>query len=229
VSGAAPLPLEVQEAFEKLTRGKLVEGYGLTEASPVTHANPIQGQRKTGTIGVPLPDTDAKIVDLQTGWTPRRFGWRVGRARATGDARLLEPSGGDRARPARRLAVHRRCCARGRRWLFSNHRPQEGYDPCGAVQHIPADVEEVLYENPKCWRWRLPVVPPEGGEQAVKAYVVLKKGEMATAEELSSSAACGWKIMPCRACSSFASNCPRPSSASVQAKIGREKPVNSIQ
>jgi long-chain acyl-CoA synthetase len=64
VSGAAPLPVEVQEAFEKLTRGRLVEGYGLTEASPVTHANPLYGVRKVGSIGVPIPNTEAKIVDL---------------------------------------------------------------------------------------------------------------------------------------------------------------------
>ncbi|MBI3761635.1 MAG: alpha/beta fold hydrolase, partial [Chloroflexi bacterium] len=67
ISGAAPLPVEVQEAFEKLTRGRLVEGYGLTEASPVTHANPLLGLRKIGTIGIPLPSTEAKIVDLATG------------------------------------------------------------------------------------------------------------------------------------------------------------------
>jgi len=64
ISGSAPLPVEVQEAFEKLTRGRLVEGYGLTEASPVTHANPLGDNRKVGTIGVPLPSTEAKIVDL---------------------------------------------------------------------------------------------------------------------------------------------------------------------
>jgi len=57
VSGAAPLPREVQAQFEKLTGGRLVEGYGLTEASPVTHANPLEGTRKTGSIGVPFPDT----------------------------------------------------------------------------------------------------------------------------------------------------------------------------
>jgi long-chain acyl-CoA synthetase len=67
ISGAAPLPIEVQEAFEKLTRGRLVEGYGLTEAAPVTHANPLYGLRKVGSIGVPIPNTDAKIVDLVTG------------------------------------------------------------------------------------------------------------------------------------------------------------------
>ena len=64
LSGSAPLPVEVQEAFEKLTRGRLVEGYGLTEASPVTHANPLDEKRKVGTIGVPLPSTEARIVEL---------------------------------------------------------------------------------------------------------------------------------------------------------------------
>ncbi len=67
ISGAAPLPVEVQEAFEKLTRGRLVEGYGLTEAGPITHGNPMFGARKIGTIGVPFPNTEAKIVDLRTG------------------------------------------------------------------------------------------------------------------------------------------------------------------
>ncbi len=67
ISGSAPLPVEVQEAFEKLTKGRLVEGYGLTEASPVTHANPLDGKRKVGSIGVPLPSTEAAVVDLRRG------------------------------------------------------------------------------------------------------------------------------------------------------------------
>lgn len=62
ISGAAPLPQEVQTRFEALTGGKLIEGYGLTEASPVTHANNIWEKRKTGSIGIPFPDTDARIV-----------------------------------------------------------------------------------------------------------------------------------------------------------------------
>jgi long-chain acyl-CoA synthetase len=67
ISGSASLPVEVQEAFEKLSRGRLVEGYGLTEASPVTHANPLGGHRKIGSIGIPLPSTQAAVVDLSTG------------------------------------------------------------------------------------------------------------------------------------------------------------------
>lgn len=66
ISGSAPLPVEIQETFEKLTKGRLVEGYGLTEAAPITHANPLDGMRKVGSIGIPLPSTDARIVDLKS-------------------------------------------------------------------------------------------------------------------------------------------------------------------
>src|SRR5207247_266933 len=68
LSGAAPLPLAVAEKFESITGAKVVEGYGLTETSPITHANPIYGKRKEGSIGLPIPDTDCKIVDLDD-WT----------------------------------------------------------------------------------------------------------------------------------------------------------------
>ena len=64
-SGGAPLPVDVLERFERLTNSRIVEGFGLTETSPVTHVNPLAGVRKVGTIGVPLPDTDARIVDLE--------------------------------------------------------------------------------------------------------------------------------------------------------------------
>jgi long-chain acyl-CoA synthetase len=67
ISGAAPLPGAVQERFESVTGGRVVEGYGLTEASPVTHCNPIYGSRRFGTIGVPFPSTDAIVVSLDDG------------------------------------------------------------------------------------------------------------------------------------------------------------------
>ncbi|HLS61156.1 MAG TPA: long-chain-fatty-acid--CoA ligase [Virgibacillus sp.] len=66
ISGSAPLPTEVQEQFEKITGGRLVEGYGLTESSPVTHANLVWQNRVAGSIGIPWPDTDSRIVDMET-------------------------------------------------------------------------------------------------------------------------------------------------------------------
>jgi len=67
ISGSAPLPAKVQKEFERLTHGKLVEGYGLSEASPVTHGNPLTDQCRNGSIGLPLPDVEAAIMDSQTG------------------------------------------------------------------------------------------------------------------------------------------------------------------
>ena len=65
ISGAAPLPMDVQTRFGEITGGRLVEGYGLTEAAPVSHCNPIYGQRKAGSIGLPFPDVEAKIMDYE--------------------------------------------------------------------------------------------------------------------------------------------------------------------
>ena len=69
MSGSAPLLVETHRKFVELTGARLVEGYGLTEAAPVTHCNPIlgEGKQKVGSIGVPFPDVEAKIVDLETG------------------------------------------------------------------------------------------------------------------------------------------------------------------
>lgn len=67
ISGAAPLAPEVQRDFEAVTGGRVVEGYGLTEASPVTHCNPVHGERRNGTIGLPFPSTEARLVDPATG------------------------------------------------------------------------------------------------------------------------------------------------------------------
>jgi len=67
VSGSAPLPITVLEEFEKLTGGVILEGYGLTEASPITHSNPVHRERKVGSVGLPVADTDCKIVDIEDG------------------------------------------------------------------------------------------------------------------------------------------------------------------
>ena len=92
ISGAGPLMREVQERFEQLTKARIVEGYGLSEASPVTHCNPVFGKRKLGSIGLPFPDMDAKIVgprDRREG-TARGRGRRARGQRPASDERLLE-------------------------------------------------------------------------------------------------------------------------------------------
>ena len=70
VSGSAPMPLSAIHRFQEVASAEIIEGYGLTEASPVTHLNPLRGKRKKGSIGLPYPDTDAKVVDLEDGVTP---------------------------------------------------------------------------------------------------------------------------------------------------------------
>jgi len=152
ISGAAPLPIEVQEAFEKLTKGKLVEGYGLSEASPVTHSNPIYGHDKVGSIGLPLPSTEARIVDLQTG-KPVKPG-QIGELVIRGPQVM---QGYWRDAVATRQVIDRQG------WLHTNdiaRMDEDGYfqiisrrqDMWQADDESPAfprDVEEVIYELPE--------------------------------------------------------------------------------
>jgi long-chain acyl-CoA synthetase len=154
ISGSAPLAVEVQEAFEKLTRGRLVEGYGLTEASPVTHANPLEGQRKIGSIGVPLPSTEAKVVDLLHGWEEVKLG-QIGELAVRGPQVMM---GYWKDRESTQRAIN----AEG--WLLTGDVAQmdaEGYFRIVARKAelwypdkpgnpaFPRDVEEVLYEVPQ--------------------------------------------------------------------------------
>jgi len=190
ISGGAPLPIEVQEAFEKLTHAHLVEGYGLTEASPITHANPIDGENKVGFIGVPLPNTDARIVDLVTGETlpPGAIGELVVRgpqvmAGYWGDA----PAGGAETESALRDG-----------WLFTGDvavMDADGYFQiisrkrdaitAGEYSVYPRDVEEVLYENNKVMEVAVVGVPTEQEDtQRVKAYVVPRPGTTLSKDEL---------------------------------------------
>jgi long-chain acyl-CoA synthetase len=185
ISGAAPLPVEVQEAFEKLTRGRLVEGYGLTEAGPVTHANPLNGLRKVGSIGIPFPNTEAKIVDLATGedLSPGR----IGELAVCGPQVMMGYWGlGDETDQALRDG-----------WLYTGDiaaMDDDGYFSiinrkkemilAGEYQVYPRDVEEVLFEHPKVKDVAVVGVPATAPGQKVKAFVVLRDGESATPDEL---------------------------------------------
>jgi long-chain acyl-CoA synthetase len=195
VSGSAPLPVEAQEAFEKLTRGRLVEGYGLTEASPVTHSNPLNGERRVGSIGLPYPSTDARIVDTETSaaLAPGAVGELVVRGpqvmrgywnKPDETAQALDEDGwlhtGDLARM-------------DEDGFFTIVDRKRDVILAGPYNVYPRDVEEVLYEHPKVLEAAVVGAPDpadaaagEGGTRSslIKAVVVLKRGERATADEL---------------------------------------------
>jgi long-chain acyl-CoA synthetase len=192
VSGAAGLPVEVQQRFQELTGARLVEGYGLSEASPVTHANPVFGENRIGTIGVPWPDTEAKIMDADTGEKEMGVG-EVGelciRAPQVMKGYWQMPT-----ETANSLRDHR---DGGGPWLHTGDlsvMDEDGYFQivdrkkdmilgAGGYNIYPREVEEVLYEHPKVLEAVAAGVPVPGKGERVKIYIVLKEGETATEEE----------------------------------------------
>jgi long-chain acyl-CoA synthetase len=187
ISGAGPLMREVQERFESLTHSRIVEGYGLSEASPVTHANPIFGRRKIGTIGLPWPDTDAKIVDLATG----------NRELPVGEAGELVVRGPQVMREYWNKPDETAAALRGG-WLHTGDiatRDEEGYftivdrikDMIKTVGEnvYPREIEETLFTHPKIKDAVVIGIPHEEfmGER-IKAFVVLKEGQTATEREI---------------------------------------------
>jgi long-chain acyl-CoA synthetase len=189
LSGAAGLPPEVQEGFERLTGGKLVEGYGLSEASPVTHCNPIYGKRKEGSwIGLPVPDTEAAIKDLDTGEKILGVG-EIGELCIRGPQVMKGywnmPT--ETANTLRAGWLHTGDIARMEADGFFQivDRKKDMILGTGGYNIYPREVEDVLYEHPKILEAAVAGVPvgTERGER-VKAYVVLKAGETATEEEI---------------------------------------------
>lgn len=193
ISGAAGLPMEVQQRFQELTGARLVEGYGLSEASPVTHANPIFGENRVGTIGVPWPDTEVKIVDADTG--ERELG--VGEE---GELCIRGPQvmKGYWQMPTETANTLRYHGGEGGTWLHTGdiaRMDEDGYFRivdrkkdmilgAGGFNIYPREVEDVLYEHPKVVEAAAVGIPvPDKGER-VKVYVVLKEGEVATEEEI---------------------------------------------
>jgi long-chain acyl-CoA synthetase len=187
LSGAGPLMREVQEQFERVTNARIVEGYGLSEASPVTHANPIFGKHKVGSIGLPWPDTAAKIVDIETGGTTLPMG-------ATGELVVRGPQvmKGYWNRPAETMQALRSG------WLHTGdiaRMDEEGYfyivdrikDMIKTVGEnvYPREVEEVLYTHPKVKEAVVVgLLHEEYLGEKIKAFIVLKEGEAATAKEI---------------------------------------------
>jgi len=189
ISGAAPLPPEIQKRFMELTGGVLVEGYGLTESSPVTHCNPLDKTMKTvkiGSIGLPWPDTDAKIVDLKKGrrrLPPGRTGELV--------VRGPQVMKGYWKMPKETEEVLRDG------WLYTGDigkMDEDGYFyitdrkkdliKYKGYSVYPREIEDVLYEHPAVKLCAVVGKPDPIAGEIPKAFVVLKEGMTATEEEL---------------------------------------------
>ncbi|WP_246941018.1 long-chain-fatty-acid--CoA ligase [Bacillus pinisoli] len=185
ISGSAPLPLEVQQKFEEVTGGKLVEGYGLTEASPVTHSNNLWDKRVNGSIGLPWPDTEARIVSMETGGEAE-IG-EIGELVVKGPQVMK----GYWNKPEETEAVLRDG------WLYTGdlgYMDEEGYFYivdrkkdmiiAGGFNIYPREIEEILYENEKIQEAVVAGIPDPYRGETVKAFIVLKEGEQCSEEEL---------------------------------------------
>jgi long-chain acyl-CoA synthetase len=186
-SGSAPLPVEVIRDFEKLTGAVIVEGFGMTESCPVTHVNPFAGgRRKVGSIGLPITDTEARVVSLEDGRSDVAVG-KTGELLVRGPQVMLgylnKPAETDEA------------LADG--WLHTGdiaRMDEEGYFYIvdrkkdmilsGGYNVYPRDIEEVFFEHPKVQEATAIGIPHPTRGEAVKVFVVLRAGETATAEEL---------------------------------------------
>jgi len=189
ISGASPLPPEVQKKFMQITGGFLAEGYGLTEASPVTHCTPVDKTMRTvrvGSIGLPLPDTDARIVDVETGTKTLDPG-------ETGELAVKGPQvmRGYWRNPEETALVLRDG------WLLTGdiaHMDLDGYfyitdrkkDLIKYKDYsvYPREVEDVLYEHPAVKFCAVVGKPTPVVGEIPKVFIVLKEGAKATAEEI---------------------------------------------
>jgi len=190
-SGAAPLPVELAKRFEEKTGAVIFEGYGLSETSPVTHVNPTdRSLRKFGSVGLPLPGTDVKILDVETGTREMPLG-------EDGEIAISGPQvmKGYWNRPEENELVFRNI--EGKRFFLTGdigHIDKEGFTiitdrkkdmiDVGGLKAYPREIEEVLYGHPKVANAAVIGVPDEKSGQAVKAFIQLKPGETATEEEI---------------------------------------------
>ncbi len=185
-SGSAPLPLEVIRDFESKTGAIIIEGYGLTESSPVTHVNPFLGQRKVGSIGIPVSDTLCRVVSLEDGQTDVPVG-------EPGEIALKGPQ----VMKGYWNMPHETDAVLKDGWLLTGDigkMDEEGYFYIvdrkkdliisGGLNVYPRDIDEVLFEHSKIQEACAIGIPHPTRGEAVKVFVVLKEGETATKEEI---------------------------------------------
>jgi long-chain acyl-CoA synthetase len=188
-SGSAPLPMDVQERFGQLTGARLIEAFGMTESSPVTHANPIFGERRAGSIGIPVSNTEAKIIDLESGAEIAPGSDQTGELCVRGP-QIMQ---GYYNRPEETAQtvdadgwLHTGDIARVDRdgYFYIVDRKKDMINASG-FKVLPRDVEEVLFMHPKVMEAVVVGVPnPARGDDTVKAFVVARDGEKPTADEI---------------------------------------------
>lgn len=191
ISGSAPLMRETKESFERITGGKVSEGYGLSEAPTATHCNPLMGLNVTGSIGIPFSDVDAKIIDLEDGQTELKVG-EVGELIIHGPQVMK----GYHNMPTE-TSNALRTLADGKTWLYTGDiarmdengyfyivdRKKELIKP-GGEQVWPREVEEVIISNPKVFDVGVAGIPDSLRGEVVKAWVVLKPGEAMSEDDV---------------------------------------------
>lgn len=191
ISGSAALMRETKEEFERLTGGKVFEGFGMSEAPTATHCNPLNGVNKTGSIGMPLADVDVKIISLDDGETEMPVG-EIGEIVLRGPQVMK----GYHNMPTE-TANSLRQLNDGKTWLFTGdiaRMDEDGYfyivdrkkeliKP-GGFQVWPREVEEAIMSHPKVLEVGVGGIPDPHRGETVKAWVVLKPGETLTEEEL---------------------------------------------
>ncbi len=191
ISGSAPLMRETKEKFEALTGGKVFEGYGLSEAPTATHCNPLLGENRTGSIGLPLPDVDAKIIDLDDGVSELGPG-EVGELIIHGPQVMkgyhnmpTETANALRMRDDGKIWLYTGDIARMDEdgYFYIVDRKKELIKP-GGYQVWPREVEEVIMAHPKVLEVGVAGIPDPYRGETVKAWIVLKPGEEATADEI---------------------------------------------
>ncbi|HNC09032.1 MAG TPA: long-chain fatty acid--CoA ligase [Anaerolineales bacterium] len=191
ISGSAALMRETKDEFERLTGGKVFEGFGMSEAPTAVTCNPLNGVNKTGSIGMPLPDVDMKIISLDDGETEMPQG-EIGEIVLTGPQVMK----GYHNMPTE-TANSLRPLKDGKTWLFTGdiaRMDEDGYfyivdrkkeliKP-GGFQVWPREVEEAIMDHPKVLEVGVGGIPDPKSGETVKAWVVLKPGESMTEDEL---------------------------------------------
>jgi long-chain acyl-CoA synthetase len=186
ISGSAPLLREIKDRFEQLTGGKLIEGYGLSEAPTATHCNPMFGVNRAGSIGLPLPDVDCRIVDLEKG--EKDLDW--------GEVGELVVRGPQVMHSYHDMPDETQQTLRNG-WLYTGdiaRMDKDGYFylidrkkeliKIGGLQVWPREIEEVIASYPKVLEVGVAGVPHPTRVEIVKAWVVLRSGETMTIKEV---------------------------------------------